>query len=230
VTEADRIARAYEGLEERAGGRWDPANRGNQAIVRERRVATTRLLQEAGMLPLGTREVLEVGSGAGGELGWLLELGAEPERLTGVDLLEDRVATAAKAYPGIRFRQGNAEKLEFANGSFDLVMSITVFSSIFDARMAANVAAEILRVLRAGGGLLWYDVRYDSLSNRNVRAVTAARVRELFPPLRGELTTVTLLPPLARRLGPLTAGAYPLLARVAPLRSHLIGLLRKPLH
>jgi len=85
-------------------------------------------------------------------------------------------------------------------------------------------------LFRAGGGLLWYDVRYDSLSNRNVRAVTAARVRELFPPLRGELATVTLLPPLARRLGPLTAGAYPLLARVAPLRSHLIGLLRKPLH
>jgi len=228
VNEADRIAHAYEGLEERAGGRWDPANRGNQLIVRERRVATTRLLQGAGLLPLGTREVLEVGSGAGGELGWLVELGAAPQHLTGVDLLEDRVALAAKAYPEINFHQGNAEKLEFADASFDLVMAITVFSSIFDGQMAANVASEILRVLRAGGGLLWYDVRYDSLSNRNVRAVTAARVRELFPALQGELTTVTLLPPLARRLGPLTGGAYPLLTHVPPLRSHLLGLLRKP--
>jgi len=39
---------------------------------------------------------------------------------------------------------------------------------------------------------------------------------------------VTLLPPLARRLGPATPLAYPVLAALPPLRSHLIGLLRKP--
>jgi len=172
--------------------------------------------------------VLEVGSGSGGELAWLRELGAAASNLIGIDILPDRVAAASRAHPELTFLQGNAEHLEFADGEFDLVMAITVFSSIFDLTMARSVASEILRVLRPGGALLWYDVRYDSLSNRNVRAVTAARVRELFPSLRGELTTVTLLPPLARRLGVLTPGAYPVLSRVPALRSHLLGLLRKP--
>jgi hypothetical protein len=36
-----------------------------------------------------------------------------------------------------------------------------------------------------------------------------------------------VLPPLVRRLGPLTAALYPALALAPPLRSHLMGLLRK---
>src|SRR5438046_2773842 len=223
VTEADRIAAAYENLEERAGRRWDPANQGNHAILAERRRRTTRVLQGAGLVPLTGRRVLEVGSGTGAELAWLRELGAEPSNLIGVDLLEDRVAAARKAFPDLDFRQGNAEHLEFGPGEFDLVLAITVFSSILDRGMARNVASEIVRVLRPDGALLWYDVRYDSLSNRNVRGVTAARVRDLFPSLQGELRTLTLLPPLARRLGPLTAGCYPLLPALPPLRSHLPG-------
>jgi hypothetical protein len=82
--------------------------------------------------------------------------------------------------------------------------------------------------MRPGGGLLWYDFRYDSPSNRNVRGITARRVRELFPALRGRLIGLTLLPPLARRLGPLTPVAYPVLGWLPPLRSHLLGLLLKP--
>ena len=227
VSETDRIARAYRDLEARAGSRWNLANRGNQAILAERRRLTRRVLDEAGWIPIGTRRILEVGSGGGSELAWLRELGAEPSRLVGVDLLEDRVASAKTTYPDLEFRQGNAEHLDFPDGTFDLVMALTVFSSIFDRTMAANIAAEIIRVLRPGGGLLWYDVRYDSNSNRNVHAMRAETVTALFAPLDGRLRTVTLLPPLARRLGPLTGGAYPALARMPTLRSHLLGLLRK---
>ncbi len=228
MSEADRIARAYEGLAERAGRRWDPDNRGNRAILSGRRAATRRLLAEAGLLPLGDRRVLEVGCGSGAELAALLEFGAEPSRLVGIDLLPDRVEAARRNFPELEFRQANAERLEFDSDSFQLVLAITVFSSIEDGTMASNVAAEIFRVLAPGGALLWYDVRYDSLSNRNVHAVSVARVRELFPSLHGKLEPVTLAPPLARRLGPLTPVAYPILSRVPPLRSHLIGLLRKP--
>ena len=228
MSEADRIARAYQDLEGRAGGRWDPKNPGNRAILAERRQLTRKLLAGAGLLPLGGRRVLEVGSGSGGELAWLLELGANPQDLVGVDLLPERVAAARANHPDLQFRQANAEHLEFDDGEFQLVLAITLFSSILDREMASNVASEIVRVLEPGGALLWYDVRYDSVSNRNVRAVTAARVRELFPSLRGEVRTVTLLPPLARRLGPVVGAGYPVLSAVPALRSHLLGLLRKP--
>lgn len=228
MSEADRIARAYQELERRHGRRWDPENRGNQAILAERRRVTRALLEGAGLGRLGGRRVLEVGSGVGAELAWLRELGAQDGDLVGVDLVAERVAVARRMFPALDFRVANAERLEFEDRCFDLVMALTVFSSILDRAMAANVAGEIIRVLRPGGALLWYDVRYDSLSNRNVRAVTAARVRQLFPSLQGELVPVTLLPPLARRLGALTGGVYPALSTVRPLRSHLIGVLRKP--
>ena len=51
--------------------------------------------------------------------------------------------------------------------------------------------------------------------------------RELFGDLEGKLESVTVIPPLARRLGPLTAPGYPLLAALPPMRSHLLGLLLK---
>ncbi|HKW58987.1 MAG TPA: class I SAM-dependent methyltransferase [Candidatus Dormibacteraeota bacterium] len=227
MTETDRIARAYEEMEARAGDRWSLANRGNRTILDERRQAFMRLLAAAGWIPLGDRRVLEVGSGTGTELAWLLELGARASNLFGVDLLAGRVAAASHTYPDIQFHQGNAEHLDFPNEAFDMVMAVTIFSSILDRRMAENVAVEIVRVLKPGGGLLWYDVRYDSVSNPNVKAVSRARIAELFPGLGGALRTVTLLPPLARRLGPATPVAYPALALAPPLRSHLVGLLRK---
>jgi SAM-dependent methyltransferase len=228
VSETDRIARAYQDLEQRAGSRWSAANKGNQAILAERRNLTRRLLDAAGWIPLGDRDVLEVGSGHGSELAWLREIGASTSHLVGVDLLADRVAVARTSYPDIDFRVGNAEHLEFADETFDLALALTVFSSIFDSTMAANIAAEIVRVLRPGGALLWYDARYDSNTNRNVRGVSARKVRSLFPNLEGELASITLLPPLARRMGRLTGLGYPALSRVPPLRSHLLGLLRKP--
>ncbi len=226
MSDSERIARAYHDLEARAGSRWDRDNPGNQAMLAERRRWTQKLLDKAGLLPLAGKQVLEVGSGTGGELGWLRELGAANEDLVGVDILPDRVAAARRAYPGIRFDHANAERLEFGDESFDLVLALTIFSSIPSDAMARKVASEVTRVIGPKGALLWYDVRYDSASNPNVKAVPAARIRELFPRLKADLHSVTLLPPLARRLGPLT-GAYAALAAMPPLRSHLIGLLRK---
>ncbi len=227
MTETDRIARAYRELEATAGSRWDLRNRGNQLVLAERRRLAAKLIEDAGWVPLSKGRVLEVGCGAGSELAWMLELGASPTNLVGVDLLLDRVAAARRTYPQLEFHVGNAEPLEFPDRRFDLVMAFTVFTSILDESMARNVASETQRVLKPGGGLLWYDFRYNSPANRNVRGVGSKRVHDLFPDLKGDLQTVTVLPPLARRLGPLTGRAYPVLASVAPLRSHLMGLLRK---
>jgi ubiquinone/menaquinone biosynthesis C-methylase UbiE len=227
LAETERIARAYRDLEANARSRWDLRNRGNRLILAERRRLATTLLNQAGWIPLADRRVLEVGSGGGSELAWLLELGAPPSKLVGVDLLADRVAAARATYPQLEFYAANAEHLDFPDAAFDLVMAFTVFSSILDGSMARNVAAEIERVLKPGGGLLWYDFRYDSPANRHVRGVGSDRVHELFPGLKGDLHTLTVVPPLVRRLGPLTAALYPVLASAPPLRSHLMGLLRK---
>jgi SAM-dependent methyltransferase len=227
MTEAERIAQAYRSRDQSAIKRWDLGNAGNRRILAERRRLTTRLLEEAGWLPLGERRVLDVGSGNGAELAWFREVGARDANLVGIDLLPERVEAARQSFPGLDFRAGNAERLPFPDSSFDLVVACTLFSSILDEGMAGGIAREIQRVMRPGGGLLWYDFRYDSPSNPNVRGVGERRIRSLFPQLSGELIRLTLVPPLARRLGPLTPAAYPVLAAIPPLRSHLCGLLRK---
>jgi SAM-dependent methyltransferase len=146
----------------------------------------------------------------------------------GVDLLADRVAEARRRYPELAFDVTDGERLEFGDGVFDLVLAVTLFSSVRDASMSAKVASEIDRVLKPGGGLLWYDFRYDNPRNPNVHGMTEESVRSLFPMMQGDLSSLTLLPPLSRRLGRATSLLYPALSAVPLLRSHLLGLLIKP--
>jgi len=227
--EQERIARAFRAYKDSdaAHGRWSPANRGNQAALREREDATRRLLGAHGLIPLGATRVLEVGCGSGGELARLLDMGAEASRLVGVDILADRIEAGHALHPDLDLRAMNAERLDLQDSEFDLVMAITLFSSILDRDMARRVAQEITRVLKPGGRLLWYDFRYSNPRNPDVRGVTANDVHALFPSMRGELTAITLLPPLSRRLGPLTPVLYPALSMVPRLRTHLLGILQR---
>lgn len=228
--EQARIARAYRGYEESkaASGRWSLDNPGNRKALAERLAATSRLLAARGLLPFGPRRALEVGCGTGAELARFVALAdIDPGQATGVDLLPERVEVGRRQHPDLDLRAMNAEKLEFADASYDLVLAITLFSSIREPWMASRVAAEIERVIKPGGALFWYDVRYDNPRNAEVHGVSAADVRSLFPRLRGSVEKITLLPPLSRRLGPLTPVLYPALATLPGLRTHLIGVLEK---
>ena len=228
--EVERIAAVYRGYarEGAADARWSPANAGNRAIVAERRRVLARLLATAGRVPLADARVLEVGSGTGEVLADLVGLGARAERLVGVELLPDLVATARARHPAIHFEAGNAEALAFPPARFDFVLLFTVLTSILDDGMATRLAAEVDRVLVPGGAVVWYDFRVDNPSNPHVRGVGRRRIAELFPGYVPHLRSVTVLPPLARRLGPATPWLYPVLARIPLLRTHWVGLLRKP--
>jgi hypothetical protein len=93
--------------------------------------------------------------------------------------------------------------------------------------MARNVAATAARVLAADGVILWWDMRYRNPANPHVRPMTRRRVQALFPGHHLLLRSTTLVPPLARHLGPLTSALYPRLVRLPPLRSHYVGLVSR---
>ena len=228
--EVQRLKQVYNVYRESQAiqAQWDESNLGNHAILRERQRAIRSLLSTHGFLPLTSCRVLEVGCGSGKVLASLLELGARPENLYGMDLLPERIAEAQKHYPDLQFQCANAEQLEFPNAHFDLVLLFTVFSSILDGQMACNVAHEVSRVLRPGGAVLWYDFRYNNPRNPNVRGMTKRHIETLFPDFHMRLRTITVLPLLARRLGRLTSVLYPVLAAIPPLRTHYLGLLVKP--
>jgi SAM-dependent methyltransferase len=207
--------------------RRNPLNPGNIHIRQERERMVEQVLITCGLTPLSQRRILEVGCGFGSVLESLLRLGAQPENLHGMDLLPDRIEACRKAHPRMHFATGNAERLDFPAEHFDLVLAFTMFSSILDETMAHNVANEVGRVLRPGGGVLWYDLRYGNPWNPSVRGMTKRRIHSLFADLQMCLRSVTLLPPLARRLGAFTDVLYPLLITMRPLRTHYLGLLLK---
>jgi hypothetical protein len=94
--------------------------------------------------------------------------------------------------------------------------------------MARNVAQEVSRVLKPGGAVVWYDFIYNNPKNPQVRGLRLSAIRDLFPDFHFIMRKVTLFPPLARRLGPLTSVLYPALAAIPCLRTHYLGLLHKP--
>jgi hypothetical protein len=109
-----------------------------------------------------------------------------------------------------------------------LAIASTVFTAILDLGMRRMVAQEILRVLKPGGALLWYDLAWNNPRNPNVRGVSRKELAALFPQLRGEVRSVTLAPPLARAVAPRSWTLATLLAAVPGLRSHRLAVLIKP--
>jgi ubiquinone/menaquinone biosynthesis C-methylase UbiE len=229
-TEVDRLRRVYEQyyVEGCNSSKWSRANRGNQAIRQEREFKALELLQRDGLFPLTDRRVLDLGCGTGEQLEVFANWGAKPGNLFGIDLIPERIRTAQLNYPQINFQLANAESLPFPDGYFDLVVAFTVFTSILDRQMAANICHEITRILAPGGGVLWYDFRMNNPSNKHVRGVSQRQIKRLFPGFRVNLESISLLPPLARRLGRLTDRLYTPLESLPFLRTHLLGLLRKP--
>ena len=228
--EVDRLRDVYRGYAARGLGRskWSADNRGNQAIQRERNFKIHESLERAGFLPLGSRRVLDVGCGTGEILAGFEAWGAGWENLFGIDVIPERIRTARQNFPRITFQLANAESLPFPDGSFDLIAVFTVFTSILNRQMAANVAREITRTLRSGGAVIWYDFRLNNPFNQHVRGMSRKRIQGLFPDFKMSLETASLLPPLARRLGSFTNLLYPCLRAFPFLRTHYLGLLTKP--
>jgi len=90
-------------------------------------------------------EVLELGSGPGHVSGVLADAGA---KVTGIDFSRDMVDVAARRYPGITFRQADAEELPFGDETFDAVVSNFV---VHHLARPEKVFTEIARVLKPKG-------------------------------------------------------------------------------
>jgi glycosyltransferase involved in cell wall biosynthesis/ubiquinone/menaquinone biosynthesis C-methylase UbiE len=227
--EHTRIREVYRGYDasESEQRKRDAANPG----VRLNAAGRWAVLREA-LLRASLRDganVLDVGCGAGGDLRRIAdEFGHLRPCLHGVDLLPERIELGRRVIPEATLSVGGAEQMPYDDGQFDVLLAATVFSSILDDSIACALAREMARVVADGGVILCYDVRYPNFWNRNTRPIGRTELRRLFPGARVRLSAVTLLPPLARRLGPLTASAYHPLHAVGPLRSHYLAEIRVP--
>ena len=98
--------------------------------------------------------VLDVGCATGALLG-LLAARLPDAELAGIDPAPRMLAAARKRLDGVRLEQAAAERLPFADGSFDLVVSAMSFDHWTDQALGL---AECARVLDPGGGLVLADL------------------------------------------------------------------------
>ena len=226
--ELERIRHVYE--EREATIPWDRYSLGNTGalfIYQQRVREVTRLLTRTGYFPLTDVRILDVGCGRGG---WLVDFeswGASQSNLAGIDIDPRRISRARERLRDADIRQGDGGSLPWPDGSFDLVLQSTVFTSILDGEVKRRVAQDMARVLAPSGGVLWYDFHRDNPRNPDVRGVRSAEIRELFPGFEIPLRRVTLAPPLSRRLARFSWTGALVLERLRFLNTHYLGLLRR---
>lgn len=184
-------------------------------------------LRTADLIPLAERRILEIGCGRGNWLAMFEAFGARRTHLAGIDLDESRAAECAQRFAGADVRGGDASKLPWSDGAFDLVFQSTVFTSILDDTMKRAVAGEMLRVLKPDGAIVWYDFHMNNPRNPHVRGVPRAEIQSLFPGFRMALRRVTLAPPLARQIVPISWLAGEVLESLRVLNTHYFGVLRR---
>ena len=116
--------------------------------------AFTAFLEET-LRPRPGKSILDVGCGTGTAEVSLARLRLSQMRLIGVDLLVERVSTAARTTRGINARvlyaAADACHLPFANGSFDSSFCVAVLQHIRDIGRAVG---ELARVTLPGGRVL----------------------------------------------------------------------------
>jgi len=87
------------------------------------------------------------------------------------------------------------------------------------------MALEMLRVLKPGGFVIWYDFWLNP-TNKQTRGIKPAEIRQLFPRCKIQQKRVTLAPPIARRLVPFSWGLAYALESLKFLNSHYLALIQ----
>jgi ubiquinone/menaquinone biosynthesis C-methylase UbiE len=201
------------------------ANSATAFLLDQRRRDVQRLLSRHGFDDLGGRSILELGCGSGGVLFECLSLGAARQHLHGTDLLPDRLGAARVRLPHVHLTCADGQRLPYKSEAFDVVLQYTVFTSVLDDEVRAGLAREMLRVLRRPGLILWYDFWLNP-TNRQTRGIRAAEIRRLFPGCRHDFRRITLAPPLARWLVPVSRLLSSALERLWVLNTHYLVAIR----
>ncbi|HEY6771910.1 MAG TPA: class I SAM-dependent methyltransferase [Solirubrobacterales bacterium] len=203
---------------------WAADNPGNIAIRGE---LLAHLLRLAGPEIAGAGAILDVGCGRGWWLRQLVEAGVAPERLHGIDIQPERVTAARQVVPGAEIDVGDARRLPFPDGSFTVVLQLTLLSSLGSHGAIREALGDGMRVLAPGGLLLVYEPRVSNPLNRHTLKLRDSDLAVAGIGSREQLT-LTLLPALARRLGGSTPARYERLARLPLLRTHRLVSYRAP--
>lgn len=218
-----RLRDEYEDRKHRFAGSdlYSWFNPANLFSIHQRQRVTLKILKKYGFTDLSKCSLLEMGCGGGGVLTEYVEFGALPEKLFGVDLLFDRLLHAHHILPSSALANADGQFLPFPSRTFDLILQSTAISSILDSDIRRKICDDMLRALKGDGMILWYDFWLNPI-NRQTRGIRPAEIRSLFPDCRFEFHKITLAPPLARRLVPVSWGGALFLEALRIFNTHYL--------
>tara|TARA_X000001036_G_scaffold438973_1_gene488357 strand:- start:1486 stop:2184 length:699 start_codon:yes stop_codon:yes gene_type:complete len=228
LSELKRINSVYDNYlsKKNLSKKWSHLNEGNKYIEKE--ISTLIKSQlEFYSIDIKNKNILDIGCAGGGTIKLLKKMGSLEKNISGIDIREDRLVQTKEIYPAVKIQHMDARNLKFDDNQFDLVSTFTVFSSILESGHRKKISNEINRVLKPGGIILYYDLRYNNPLNRNVLGIKRNEIDTLFPNMVKNIRLITLFPHLARRLGNFTKSFYPFLSKYKILRTHYAGLIIK---
>ncbi len=106
-------------------------------------------------------KVLDVATGSGGFIHFLLEGLQDYEEIIGIDTKDGLKTVFAEQFAGkpVRYQQMDAARMEFADGSFD---TVCIANSLHHMPDLPRTLSEMLRVLKPGGYLIVSEMYCDN--------------------------------------------------------------------
>jgi ubiquinone/menaquinone biosynthesis C-methylase UbiE len=226
MNEMERIRQEYADREKRFAGSdlYSLFNASHLFAVQQRQRVTLKTLRKMGINDLLDLKLLEIGCGSGKILQEFLNFGMPSRNLYGLDLLMNRLSQAHDQSPVSQLVNADGQVIPFRSDSFDLVIQYTALSSILDAVTRERVAAEMLRILKPGGFIIWYDFWLNP-ANSQTHGIRRPEIRSMFPNCRLEFQKITLAPPLARRLVPISWALAFFLESLRIFNSHYLVII-----
>lgn len=180
--EIDAIRRRYAGYADSLEKQqvWSPFHEVESAHRIQQLHAFSSLMRRIGRLNLEGMKILDVGCGTGRLLRLFVDMKGLPDGLYGVDIQEESLAHARKvSHPDIHYNLFDGHTLPFQDAEFDLVTQFVVFSSIGLDTLRRRLASEMVRVLKPGGYVFWWDMPVTVLE----AGKESLNLDELFPSL-----------------------------------------------
>ncbi|MEZ6070291.1 MAG: class I SAM-dependent methyltransferase [Pirellulales bacterium] len=226
----EEIRREYARRTDRFDQFADARHRDDHRIWCRTMASYQQMLDRCGLLPLGARDVLDVGCG---RMEWLEKCRNDwghdvSARLAGLDLMADRIEEGRRRHPDFQLECGSADALPWPDGSFDLVHQSMLLTSVLDEPLRRGIISEMIRVTRPGGHVLWYDFVWNPV-NRAARGIGLRELKSCFADWTvSDRRRVTMPPPLSRPLGRLFPPLVSAIEAVRVLNLWELVLLRKP--
>ncbi len=220
--EIEAIGRRYAGYGDSLEKQrvWSPFHEAESAHRIQQLHAFSSLMRRIGRLDLEGMKILDVGCGTGRLLRLFVDMTSLPDKLYGVDIREEALAHARKvSHPDIHYTLSDGHTLPFQDAEFDLVTQFVVFSSIGLDTLRRRLASEMVRVLKPGGYVFWWDMPVTVLAAGRERL----NLDDLFPGLPRTEIRVGMMPRPSECLRPLKG-----LGRLIGFPLDLIG--HKPTH